>query len=171
MVCGDSPYGKSKDGSEGQESGGDDAAINDGGHKAQAERCGLGREDGLEEGFGGLDYGGDGMGSEQNGRPLGRCGFHGRSGRDLGSFDLKDAELGGFSGVIGLFAQRALGQARTGLAGGHKLAGKLDQVGGDVDGRVDVFEGGRLAEGDLFIEGKTFGFVERTLRAESGLRS
>ena len=53
------------------------------------------------------------------------------------------------------------GQPRTGLAGSDELAGKLDQVGREVDRSVGVFEGRRVAEGDLFIESKAFGLVER----------
>src|SRR5216683_1095472 len=107
------------------------------------------------------------MGREQDGRPLGREGFDGGSGGDLGGFDLEDTELGSLGtlvgGLIGFFAERAFGQAGTGLAGGYELAGKLDEVGGDVDGRADVFEGGGLAEGDLVLEGEGFGFIERVL--------
>jgi hypothetical protein len=120
----------------------------------------------LERGFGGLDDGGDGMGREQDRRPLGCYGFNGRSRRDLGGFDLKDAELGGLGSMIGLFAEGPFGKARTGLAGGHELAGELDQVSRDVDGRVDVFENGRLAERYLLIEGEAFSFVECTLGLE-----
>ncbi len=100
-------------------------------------------------------------------RPLGREGFDGGSGGDLGGFDLEDTELGSLGtlvgGLIGFFAERAFGQAGTGLAGGYELAGKLDEVGGNVDGRADVFEGGGLAEGDLVLEGEGFGFIERVL--------
>ena len=62
---------------------------------------------------------------------------------------------------VGVFAQGAFGESRAGLAGGDELAGELDEVGGDVDGWSGWFEDGRLAEGDLFVEGEVFGFVER----------
>ncbi len=104
------------------------------------------------------------MGCEQDGRPLGRCRFGGRSGGDLGSFDLEDAQLGSVDGLIGLFAERAFGQAGARLARGYKLAGKLDEVGGDVDGRVGLFEDRRLAKGDLILEREGFGVIERVLR-------
>lgn len=65
--------------------------------------------------------------------------------------------------MIGLFAERTLGQTGTSLASGDELAGKLDEVGGDVDGRGDVLEGGRLPEGNLFLKGEDFVFIERNL--------
>ena len=67
----------------------------------------------------------------------------------------------GSAAWVGLFAQGAFGEARAGLAGGDELAGELDEVGGNVDGRSGRLEDGRLAEGDLFVEGEVFGFVER----------
>jgi hypothetical protein len=65
--------------------------------------------------------------------------------------------------VIGLFAEGTFGQTGTGFAGGDELAGKLDEVGGDVDGRGDFLEGGRLPEDNLFLEGEDFVFIERNL--------
>ena len=54
---------------------------------------------------------------------------------------------------VGLFTQGAFGETGAGFAGGDELAGEFDQVGGDVDGRSRRFEDGRLAEGDLFVQG------------------
>ena len=89
--------GDGKDGDEGEEGGSNDAAVDDAGHEAQAEGRGLRSRDGLERGFGvASTWRGDGMGGEQDGRPLGRDGFDGRSGRDLVGFDLEDAELSGW---------------------------------------------------------------------------
>jgi hypothetical protein len=121
----------------------------------------------LERGFGDLNDSGDGMGCEQDGRPLGREGFGGWSRRDLGSFDLEDTELGSLGtlmgGLIGFFAEGTFSQARTGLARGDQLAGKLDEVGGNVDGRVGLFEDRRLAKGDLILKREGFGLIERVL--------
>ena len=50
------------------------------------------------------------------------------------------------------------------LAGGDELAGKLEQVGGNIDGRASVLKDGRLAKGDLLIEREGFGFIERVVR-------
>ena len=112
------------------------------------------------------------MGGQEDRRPFRRDGFDSRSGRDLGGFPLEDAELGGLGGLIGLFAQGALGKARASLAGGDKLTGEFDEVGRDIDGSAEVFEDWRLAEGDLVIKGEALGFVEGTLRLEPvcGLR-
>ena len=70
--------------------------------------------------------------------------------------------------MIGLFAEGTFGQTGTGFASSDELAGKLDQVGGDVDGRGDVLEDGRLAEGNLFLKGEDFVFIEWNLGLSSG---
>ncbi len=65
-------------------------------------------------------------------------------------------------GVIGLFAEGTFGQAGTGLARGDELAGKLDEIGGDVGGRI--VEDGRLTKGDLILEREDLVFIERDRR-------
>ncbi len=115
--------------------------------RRRLNRAVWGESTGLEWGFGNLDDGSrDGVSCEQDGRPLGREGFGGRSGRDLGGFDLEDAELSGIGtlvgGLVGFFAERPFSQAGTGLARGYELARELDEVGGDVDGWVSLFEDG-----------------------------
>lgn len=149
----------------------DDTAIDYGGHETQAEECSLGREDWLEGRFGNFDKGRDRLSREQNGRPLRREGFDSWRGRHLSRFHLEDAELGCLRilmlGLIRIFAQRTLGQAGTGFAGSDELAGKLDQIGRNVDGSACIFECGRLTEGDFFIESQALSFVECILRPES----
>lgn len=120
---------------------------------------------GLELGFeaGGLGAAGGGVefgeyhrgGVEMDGRPLGErsLGFGCGSGRELGSFDLEDAELSGGRGRVGLFAQRALSDAGAGLAGRDELAGKLDEVGRNGDGRpCGLLKDRSMAEGNLVFE-------------------
>ena len=137
--------GEGEDGGEGEKGGGDDAAVDDGGHEAQAEGCGLGREDGLERGFGDLDDG-----RRRGGRRAGwkttrarriRRPERSRSGR-LRPRRCGAGHVGLCGGLIGFFAEGAFGQAGTGFAGSYELAGKLDEVGGDVDGRASLFEDG-----------------------------
>jgi hypothetical protein len=118
------------------------------------------------------------MGCEEDGRPFRGCGFDGGSGGDLGGFDLEDAELGCLLVLAGILvgvlvgggigvvaAQGTFGQAGTSFACSYELAGELDEVGRNVDGRS--LEDGRLAEGDLLIKSQSFviksqgfGFVE-----------
>jgi hypothetical protein len=100
------------------------------------------------------------LGVEHHGGPLGCDGFDDGSGGELGGFDLEDTELSGGGGEVGFFAERAFGQTGSGFAGGDELAGELDEVGGDLDGRGDRLEDRRLAKGDLVVEGLIFGFVE-----------
>lgn len=95
------------------------------------------------------------VGVEDHGAPLGGGGgVGGRSGGDLLGFNLEDAELRGVLVLFGFFAQRTFGEAGTGATRGDELARELDEVGGDLDGRLDGFEDRRLAEGDLFVEGE-----------------
>ena len=62
-----------------------------------------------------------------------------------------------------LFAQGAFGESRTGAAGSDELPGKLDEVGRNLDGRLDRLKDGRLAEGDLFIERERLGRIGEVL--------
>ena len=71
-------------------------------------------------------------------------------------FYFEDAELGGVVMVLGLFAEGAFGQAGASTACGYELAGKLDEIGRNLDGRLDGLEYGSLAEGDLFVEEEGF---------------
>jgi hypothetical protein len=108
------------------------------------------------------------MSCEQNGRPLGREGFDGWSGGDMGGFDFKDAELGGLGslmgGLIRFFAERALGQAGTGLARRYELAGELDEISRDIEGRIGFLKDGRLAKGNLVIKKvEGFGLIKHGL--------
>ena len=105
---------------------------------------------------GGVSFGLLGLGVEDDGGPNGAGGLGGRGGGELGGFDLEDTELrGGLGGVV--VAEGAFGEARTGAAGGDELAGELDEIGGDVEGWCGgCVEYGRLAEGDLLIEGEAF---------------
>jgi hypothetical protein len=82
----------------------------------------------------------------------------------LGRLHLEDAELGGFGGLIGLFAEGTFGEAGTGLARGDELAGKLDEIRWDFRG--GIFEDGRLTKDDLIVEdveGEHLVFIYRGL--------
>ncbi len=62
---------------------------------------------------------------------------------------------GDLGGIV--VAEWSFGEAGTGAAGGDELAGELDEIGGDVDGRGGGrVEYRRLAEGDLLVEGEAF---------------
>ena len=168
--------GEQEGGGEGKEPGEKDGGVDCGGHEAAGDggdlrqRGGAGGE--IGEGAGGElgqrglagvgGFRGPGAGRVEPDRgPLGRGGFGGDGGGgDLGGIDLEDAELARVRGGTGSGAQGAFGVARAGLAGGDELAGKLDQICGQRHGRAGgLFEDGRLAEGDLFIEPACFGVV------------
>src|SRR6266851_3298355 len=159
--------GDGEGGGKGDEGGQDDAAVDDAGHETQVKGGGLGGEDGVELGLGGFDdRRGCGLGSEEDGGPLGRGGLDGGGAGYLCGLSLEDAELRGLGGRVGVFAEGALGEAGAGFTGGYELTGELDEVCGDLDGRAGgLVEDGRLANGDLLVEGETFGFVEGLVRA------
>ena len=171
----DAASDQGEDGSGGGEAGEHDGGVDGGGEQAAAEAGGIGIGDGqrggarLELGLGFAvgsgrcerrrgRLGGAGGGVEPEGSPLRRGGAGGfgvgGGGGDLGGVDLEDAELAVEGRGGGFVAQRAFGETRAGLARGDQLAGKLDEIGGQRDGRAGgLLEDGGLAEGDLLVEG------------------
>lgn len=158
---------------EGDEGGEDDGSVDAGGHEAKLDGGDLGV--GLGDGGGGVvgfelrggEFSGAGVevgdrvSVEEDGGPDGGDGFGGGRGGDLGRLDLEDAELGGVRCGAGVLAEWAFGDAGAGAAGGDELARELDEIGGEIDGcGGGVFEDGGLAEGDLFVECESVGFVE-----------
>ena len=135
--------GEGEGGYEAEEGGKDQDAIDHDGHEAPVEECGLRGRDRHETGFGDFDeWGWGGLGAKHHGGPLGRDGFDDGSGGELGGFDLEDAQLGGCGGEVGFFAKRTFGQTGARFAGGDELTGKLDEIGGDFDGRDGGLEDG-----------------------------
>ena len=92
------------------------------------------------------------MGIEKDRGPFRRGRFGGWRGRNLLGLHLEDAELSWIVVQLGLFAQRAFGEARAGAAGGDELPGELDEVRGNLDGRLDRLKDGCLAEGYLLVQ-------------------
>ena len=104
----------------------------------------------------GVILGGGGVGVEDDGGPLSIRRRIGGNGGYLGGFDLEDAELGGVVLGVDLVAEGTFCDARTCAAGGDELAGEFDEVCGNLLRGVGGLEAGRVAEGDLVVEGEVF---------------
>jgi len=117
----------------------------------------------LEGGFGGFDWSGNRMRREQDRGPLRRDGLNDRGGRDLRRFDLEDTQLRRHIGrdLVGVFTERALGEAGPSFSSGHQLTWKFDEVCRDLDRRSGLLKDGSLTKCNLLVERESFSLVRR----------